>query len=168
MKLRTDIPKERRNNLITALCILIFFVVAVKCTSQIKTSVYPNGITYKYNEKPLYFGDEKNKERLCLNITADSLGYKNYKLQVTLRTPSNIGRCNIKIGFPDGSFEYLESKYFMEEISGNVYELTEKQVNKLASAKHDVISFETSKGKMYCTDIKHPTFFTDFLNNYYK
>ena len=168
MKLRTDIPKERRNNLLTALCILIFFVLAVKCTAQIKTSVYPNGITYKYNERPLYFGDEKNKERLCINLTADSLGYGNYKVQMTLKTPNEIGRCNVKIGFPDGSFEYLESKYFIESINGNVYELTESQINKLRSVKYDYVGFETEKSITSCVSIKRPTFFTDFLNNYYK
>ena len=168
MEYRKDMPNEGRNIIIGIIIVIVFFLIANGITAQVKTDVYPNGIVYKYNERPLYFGDEKNKEKLCLNITADSLGDNNYKIQITLKTPNTIGKCNIKVGFPDGSFEYLESKYFFESVSGNVYELTEKQVNKLASGKHDVISFETDQKKLYCTNITRPTFFTDFLNNYYK
>lgn len=168
MEYRKDIKNEGRNIIIVAIIAITFLLLATCATAQIKTGVYPNGVVYKYNEKPLYFGDEKNKERLCLDITADSLGYKNYKLQITLRTPSEIGKCDIKIGFADGSFERLEAKYFIEEVNGNIYELTEKQINKLKSVKYDYIGFETNNSITSCITIKHPTFFTDFLNNYYK
>jgi hypothetical protein len=168
MEYRKDIKNEGRNIIIGVILAITFLLLATCATAQIKTNVYPHGIVYKYNEKPMYFGDEKNKERLCLDITADSLGYKNYKIQMSVRTPIEIGRCDVKVGFPDGSFEYIQSTGYFSGVSVNVYELTEAQINKLKSAKHDVISFETENSKLYCTNIKHPTFFTDFLNNYYK
>ena len=168
MEYRKDIPNEGRNIIIGIIIVITFFFIANAVTAQVKTDVYPNGITYKYNERPLYFGDEKTKDRLCLNITADSLGNNNYKIKVTLKTPDNIGKCNIKVGFADGSFEYLESKYFIESINGNVYQLNDKQVKKLRSVKYDYIGFESNKSITSCINIKHPMFFTEFLNNYYK
>lgn len=168
IKLRKDIPNERRNNLAMAIFSLLFIILAAKCSGQIQRSTTENGLVYKYNERPIFYIIDKEQTRLALNINADSLGNGKFKVSLKASVPCTKNPYKIKIGFGDGTNICLNSYEHDYKFGYAGFELSNEAYNKLKTTKYDYIAFETKEALYPCVSIKNTNFFIDFLNNYYK
>jgi hypothetical protein len=174
MKLRTDIPKERRNNLLMALFVLLFFVTAVKCTSQtveVKRqagydSYLEQQTTTIFPKTSLSFDSPINKkDTIFLSIMVDSIRPSGYTVNLYAYFPRNTNfneTKNVTLFFADESWFtfYVTEK---DETGYVVYHVDLSTLKKLTSTPVYRVAFD----KIGKGDVSYnKNFFTSFFNSF--
>ncbi len=174
MKLRKDIPNERRNNLLMVLGVLLFLITAAKCTGQTVEVKRQAGYD-SYLEQPtttifpktsLSFDSPLNKkDTIFFSVMVDSIKPNGYTVNLYAYFPRNLNyqqTNNVTLFFADESWFtfYVTEK---DDSGYVVYHVDLSTLKKLTKMPVYRVAFD----KIGKGDVSYnKNFFTSFFNSF--
>lgn len=158
---------EKNKQRLAAGIILIFFLLAYKCSSQIdrvhRYSKIPSIVTL-LPSKPMKFNDG-NQDTIYVSITADSIGIGDYDCKIFLFMPKyrDVSEYTLQIGFEDRTDLLLMPSTVIKKYNFAEFDLSPNEYTKLCSTKFDMVSFNRDTILEPCVNIKTKDFFIKFL-----